>query len=154
MKISISYFYNIRFFKPNMIPVSTAVWPPKWFTRQGQIYKDKNGVYNGITCVNIQPGEACDGLCPCEHHKSGQPHCNFLSTYYKQLERIDFQTFWNWCEGLGQYVQKKEQFAAEPEIVLIVFETPKNPCSERRPLVEWFAANGYDLKEWTKDAIK
>lgn len=29
MKIKISYFYMIRFFKPNQIPISTAVWDPK-----------------------------------------------------------------------------------------------------------------------------
>lgn len=31
MKILISYFYQIRFFKPNMIPLSTAAFDPKWF---------------------------------------------------------------------------------------------------------------------------
>ena len=31
MKIMTSYFYAIRFFKPNMIPISTAKWDPKWY---------------------------------------------------------------------------------------------------------------------------
>lgn len=29
MKIRTSYFYQIRNFKKNMIPVSTAMWDPK-----------------------------------------------------------------------------------------------------------------------------
>lgn len=149
MKISISYFYQIRFFKPNMIPVGTAIWPPKWFTKNGQIYKDKNGVYNGITCADLQPGKSCEGLCPCEDKPA---QCAFLTTYRKQLDEIDFSAFWKWCESLCKYVQEKEKFAEEPEIVLIVFETPTNPCSERQPLIKWFADNGYELKEWTKSA--
>ena len=31
MKIYTSYFYQIRFFKPNMIPLSTAKYDPSWF---------------------------------------------------------------------------------------------------------------------------
>ena len=31
MKIYISYFYAVRFFKPYQIPMSTAVWDPKWW---------------------------------------------------------------------------------------------------------------------------
>ena len=53
MKIMTSYFYQIRFFKPYMIPLSTAKWDPKWFHRnQGQNYqfKDKNGewLFSGL----------------------------------------------------------------------------------------------------------
>ena len=42
-----SYFYQIRNFKPNMIPLSTALWDPKWFHKnKGHSFqfKDKNGV--------------------------------------------------------------------------------------------------------------
>ena len=31
MKIRISYFYQVRNFKPNMIPMSTAISDPAWF---------------------------------------------------------------------------------------------------------------------------
>ena len=50
MKVLITYFYNIRFLKQNQIPVSTAMWDPKWyhdFKDKDYIFKDKNGVYNG-----------------------------------------------------------------------------------------------------------
>ena len=46
MKLAISYFYQIRNFKPNMIPVSTARWDPKWYhDGKGAEYNfiDKNG---------------------------------------------------------------------------------------------------------------
>lgn len=39
----------------------------------------------------------------------------------------------------------------EPEIILIVYETPDNPCSERRVLIDWFASNGYELEEYRKE---
>ena len=38
----------------------------------------------------------------------------------------------------------------EPEIVLIVYETPNNPCSERLPIIEWFSENEFEIKEWEK----
>ena len=31
MKIRLSYFYQIRFFKKNMIPMSTALSDPEWY---------------------------------------------------------------------------------------------------------------------------
>ena len=31
MKFALGYFYQVRFFTPNMIPVSTAVSDPKWY---------------------------------------------------------------------------------------------------------------------------
>jgi hypothetical protein len=39
----------------------------------------------------------------------------------------------------------------EPEIILIVYEAPDNPCSERRVLIDWFASNGYELDEYRKE---
>ena len=32
-------------------------------------------------------------------------------------------------------------------IVLIVYETPANPCSERKPLQDFFNAHGVECKE-------
>lgn len=31
MKFYISYFYAVRFMKPNTVALSTAMWDPKWF---------------------------------------------------------------------------------------------------------------------------
>lgn len=149
MKFLISYFYQVRFMKPYMIPVSTALWDPAWFNHNGKIYKDKNGVYNGIRCDQFLPPELSEGCgCPCDQHKHRTSDCAFLIDYRKQLDKINFQDFLHWCEALGDYVQKKEQFKEDPVIVLLVYEAPDNPCSERGPLIEWFAANGLELKQW------
>ena len=50
MKIRTSYFYQIRNFKKNMIPVSTAMSDPLWYRpEQGQEYFfDKRGIVNGL----------------------------------------------------------------------------------------------------------
>lgn len=56
-------------------------------------------------------------------------------------------------EKLGQKVKDFENFEEEPVCVLIVFETPKNPCSERIPLQNWFEDNGYILEEFDKSKI-
>ena len=50
MKLAISYFYQIRFFKPYMIPVSTAHWDPAWYhdwAGAAHVFVDKRGVING-----------------------------------------------------------------------------------------------------------
>ena len=39
MKFYISYFYQIRNFSPNMIPISTTVSDPDWF------HKGEDGIY-------------------------------------------------------------------------------------------------------------
>jgi hypothetical protein len=149
MKIYISYFYQVRFFKPYMIPVSTCLFDPAWFSHSGEIYKDKNGVYNGIRCEDFLPPPMPNGCgCPCEQHKKRTGECAFLTEYRKQLDKINFRDFLNWCRRLGDYVQNKEQFEEEPVIVLLVYEAPTNPCSEREPLIDWFAANGMDLIQW------
>ena len=51
MKIRISYFYQIRNFKPNMIPMSTAISDPSWFhdwKDSSYIFTDKRGILNGL----------------------------------------------------------------------------------------------------------
>ena len=47
MKLCTSYFYRIRFFRPDIVPFSTAKWDPKWyhnFQGQNNIFLDRNGV--------------------------------------------------------------------------------------------------------------
>ena len=62
MKLAISYFYQIRFFKPYMIPVSTAVSDPQWyhnFQDKNYIFLDKRGVANGFRCELLHGDETC-----------------------------------------------------------------------------------------------
>lgn len=66
MKLYTSYFYQIRFFAPNIVPVSTAVWDPKWyhnFAGQDNVFLDKRGVVNGLRAPALAPGSQLEGSC-------------------------------------------------------------------------------------------
>ena len=152
VQIAISYFYHIRFFKPYMLPVSTAVWDPKWYHRnndQDTTYIDKNGVINGLRVPMLAPGENCHCLCRgrelCEDIPTGS--CKFLQEYRKQLDAIPFKEF---CESLTQCSEKLKgilKFKEDPILVLMVHEKYDNPCSERVVLLDWFKQNGVDVQE-------
>ncbi len=148
-----SYFYKIRFMKPNYIPLSTAKYDPWWFKHQGRQWKDKNGVWNGLRAEPFAPGPLCDQLCrgP-EYCDSGDPHqCLFLKTYRKQLDQLDFKDIIKRIYSIGKQVQEKEGFTEEPVIVLIVYEATNNQCSERRVIQEWFKDNGYEIEEFDEN---
>ena len=152
MKIFTSYFYQIRFFKPYMIPLSTAVWDPKWyynFKKQGHVYVDRNGVINGLRIQPLMPGSSCDGLCRglevCEIKEPTQ--CEFLKKYYEQLTAIDFNQF---MYNLSTHIEKlcKMQWIEnEPFAVFIVHEAPNKACSERCMIQKWFTDNGVAIQE-------
>lgn len=148
MKILISYFYQIRFFTPNMIPVSTAHWDPKFFHNfksSQYIFRDKNNVWNGIRCSMLEPQE---GGCPCEI--KNPPECYFLKNYLKQLRTVDFNELLIFFQTVIDRAQQLYPFEGDPTIVLIVYETPDNPCSERVILKQWFQEHGYNLQEFKK----
>lgn len=154
MKFYTSYFYAIRFMKPYQIPLSTAVWDPKWFHdfhNQSYTFIDKNGVVNGIRAEMLAPGPECSGDCagPEGNVCDGDPRaCVFQLKYKIQLNKIDFNDFLNRCKKLGEKIKNDLGFAEEPEFMLIVHEAPDNMCSERNPLQNWVRANGYEIKEF------
>ena len=137
-----------------MIPVSTAKWDPRWFHDftgdYNYIFKDKRGIYNGIRAeIFLMPdGYQCDCGPDCLNHNP--QNCNFLKDYKAHLDTLDFQYVLNELERIGNKIQKLEGFEKEPIIVLIVYETPSNPCSERGPLQKWFQENGIEVKEFKK----
>ena len=153
MEIYTPYFYQVRFMKPYMIPLSTAVWNPRWFHQnknQDFVYKDKNGVYNGLRAPVFAPGPMCENLCrgpkTCV---TGNPQtCLFLKTYRYQLDQLDFEDVIARIERLGKYIQSLEHFTEEPIGMLLVHEAPQNQCSERRVIQEWFASHGKKVIEW------
>lgn len=158
MKIMTSYFYQIRFFTPNMIPLSTAKWDPKWFHQgRGQAYqwKDKRGVWNGLRAEPFVPGASCDGLCRgpqfCQEHDPA--YCAFLRCYRGQLNRLDFTHILDQIDKVGKRIQEMEGFQEEPVVVLIVHEATSNPCSERRIIQQWFRDNGYPIEEFDHSKI-
>lgn len=154
MNIYTSYFYQIRFFKPWMIPMSTAMYDPKWYhNKQGPnyVYFDKNRVLNGIRLLSFVPGHDCEDLCRGPEGCGSEPDsCEFLKRYRKQLDRIDFDAFIEWAERYCKVYKKTFKLDHEPDIILIFHETPDNPCSERVVMHQWFNDNNYPIREWSK----
>lgn len=60
--------------------------------------------------------------------------CNFLQDYKAHLDTLDFKFVIQELERIGNKIQALEGFKEAPIIVLIVYEAPNNPCSERIPL--------------------
>ena len=150
MKIFITYFYNIRFFKPHTIPISTAVWDPKWYHDfQGHeiIFKDKNNVLNGIRYPDLSPANIAP-CCPCEN--KDPTTCQFIKDYAEYLDTLDFDKVYSDLTFIGNKGKEILKFDEEPEICLMVYEKPDNPCSERKSLIEYFNKHGIPITEWNK----
>ena len=164
MKIYISFFGTIRYFTPNMIPVSTAGgcgWP--WWLlkadkhKEGDFYLNKNNVIIGIqeekfSCSDFfeELEEKCQKNCP---YQDKVPHCQFMDAYYKHLCSLNFNELIKDWERVAEDVRKINHYEGEPIIVLMVYEGTDCNCAERPVLQRWFKDNGYGLKEWTKDLI-
>lgn len=152
MKIYTSYFYQIRFFKPYMIPLSTAMFDPKWFHQfknKNYHFKDKNGVLNGLRAEPFVPNNECNGECRgLENCDIKNPNeCLFLKNYYKQLSQLNFQEILKRFKVLAEKIKRNENLKEEPIMVLIVYETPNNKCSEREIIHKWFKDNNYPIEE-------
>lgn len=151
MKLALSYFYQIRHFKPYMIPVSTAMWDPTWFHRNNMttIFKDKNNVYNGLRFEELMPGKNCNGLCRgIDNCKTKDPNnCEFLKAYRKQLKELNFDNLISKCNILANNIQRIGNFIEEPIIVFMVYEKVENACSERSIILSVFKEHGLDINE-------
>jgi len=152
MTIYTSYFYQVRFFPPNLVPLSTAAFDPKWFHDfKGKNYqfKDKRGVINGIRAEIFMPGSDLGGYCS---PSCGQvsPNCDFLLRYRAQLNKLDFADVWERFTDLASMVRSREGIE-DVNFALMVHEAPTNKCSERVPIQEWFAAHDYPIQEWSRD---
>lgn len=148
MKIRISYFYQIRNFLKNMIPVSTAMWDPQWY-HNGQgpqhIFIDKRGIINGLRIeplINLIEGEVG---CPCINKDPTK--CEFIKKYRQSLEKADFEKIIKELNRYAEEYKKLNNMQEEIIIVLIVYETPTNPCSERAGLIDYFTSHGIECKE-------
>lgn len=154
MKVYTSYFYQVRFFKPWMIPISTAKSDPKWYhegKNNDHWFIDKNGVINGLRAAEaFAPGAQLEGLCHGEFNvdKCGWPgSCAFLRGYVNQLANLDFTDTIVRLERLANHAKEYLGFNEEPIIVLLVHEAPQNACSERAAIQEWFRKNGVECEE-------
>lgn len=146
MRIYTSYFYQIRFFPPNLIPLSTAIFDPKWYHKPEERYYDKRGVLNGMRAEPFIPGPQLLGLCTGRKNCDGKPQdCDFLKGYYQQLQTLSFQEIMQRFKNLEKQIGKSCDFA------LIFYETPTNPCSERVMVQKWFREKGYEITEWERN---
>ena len=148
MKIYTSYFYQIRNFKQNMIPISTALSDPMWFRPPigEEYYIDKRGIICGLRyeplIVQKYGTKTCIGeqsICPFVYY---QPYyyCEMLQEYRQLLETVNFDKMIKAFEYCLNKFNKNT-------IVLMVHEAPKNLCSERKYLQEYFNEHGINCKE-------
>ena len=138
INIATSYFYQIRNFTPNMIPVSTAISDPIWYRPpQGQeYYRDKRGVINGLRYEPLIVQQYGNHICPCEE-KINTPYCPTMIEYRQLLEK--FVNKERTLKAFEYCINKLARpFDDEPIIVLMVYEAPNNLCSERWALQEFF----------------
>lgn len=150
MKFYTSYFYQIRNFTPNMIPLSTACGDPLWFHKgmdNGYTFFDKNGVISGLRAEMLHPDNSCSGLCEGMACPETPDNCLFLQRYRTQLSKVDFIDFLERCDRIARIIQSANNFEGEPIIVLIVHEAINNPCSERKVLQEWMMSHGILCEE-------
>lgn len=151
MKFAITNFYNVRFLTANQIPISTAIFDPKWFhdfKGRDYVFKDKNGVWNGLRYEAFAPGFITQGFCrgqPC--HESPN-ECRFLKYYADKLNRISFDVMLAEIQLMVQQIQTHDNIEGEIEVVLLVHEKIDNPCSERWPLIEFFRSHGVEIRSF------
>lgn len=157
MKILISYFYMIRFFTPDMIPLSTAKWDPKWYHNsktQDDIFVDARGVLNGLRAPVFAPGELALAVSDCGPQCSKEPNtCNFLRAYEFQLNQLDFKDIQQRIENICNKAANFLHLEKEPIPVLIVHEAPNNPCSERDIIKKWFKQYNIDIEEFNPNDL-
>ena len=151
-RVYTSYFYQIRNFTPDMVPLSTAVFDPKWYhlnKGQNHVYIDKNGVINGLRINQMHPDSSCDYQCTaCQ--KTGNPDtCDFLRLYKVQLENIPFEQFMQNLENYLDIIQRDYlKTDKELHVIFMVHEALGNKCSERRVIQDWFNDHGIRCTEW------
>lgn len=148
MQIKTSYFYQIRNFKQNMIPISTCLSDPEWFRPPigKEYYIDKRGIVCGLRYEPLIVQSQGSHYCPCENKNILQGNCPTMKEYRQLLETIDFDKMiksFQFCANKFHKSFDKE----EPIIVLIVYESITNPCSERLSLQEYFSTHGWECKE-------
>ena len=142
IKIYTSYFYQIRNFKQNMIPISTCLSDPKWFKppKGKEYYIDKRGIICGLRYEPLIVQSQGTHYCPCENKKALNGKCPTMQEYRQLLETVDFNRMikaFNFC--LNKF--------NKDTIVLIVYEAPNNFCSERESLQNYFISHGLECNE-------
>ena len=95
-----------------------------------------------MSSANIAP------CCPCEN--KDPTTCRFIKDYAEYLDTLDFDKVYSDLTFIGNKGKEILKFDEEPEICLMVYEKPDNPCSERKSLMEYFNKHGIPITEWNK----
>lgn len=139
MKIATSYFYQIRNFKPWMIPVSTALSDPVWYQPPAgkEYFFDKRGIVCGLRYEPLIVQSKGTHMCPCDYKEILQGECPTMKEYRMLLDTVDYERTikaFNYCAEKFRRPFDDE----EPIIVLMVYEAPNNSCGERAALQDYF----------------
>lgn len=140
MKIATSYFYQIRNFQPWMIPVSTVMSDPIWYRPpEGQeYYIDKREIICGLRYEPLIVQKLGTHYCPCEEKEQLCGKCPTMQEYEQLLfscvDKEKTLKAFEFCANKFKRPFDNE----EPIIVLMVYETPTNFCSERAALQKFF----------------
>ena len=138
MKIYTSYFYKVRFFTPNIIPVSVNLTDPAWYRppEDKEYYIDKRGIVCGLRyeplVVQRQGIEQCPTPQCCWYAISDVHPCPCMQEYERLL-----YSFVDKEKTLKAFEHCCNKFNADT-IALMVYEIPANPCSERIALQKFF----------------
>ena len=96
----------------------------------------------------MQVEQYCSKECP---YKKDLPNCHFLTAYRNYLNTVDINYLLSEFKRIAEDVKKINNYEGEPEIILLVYETPDNPCSERQPLIDYFEKHGIKTEEYVKE---
>lgn len=123
-----SYFYQIRHFSKNMIPVSICIWDPKWY---------KGIHYSGLVPKVYDPESHCENCIKVNGQEYHDFHCDYLNAYRRQLSRLNVKRT---LDDVARIVRK---YAYENDVngpliaVFVGYEVTAKRCSERFVLSEW-----------------
>lgn len=137
----------VRHFKANQIGVSTAKFSPQWWLYSQNSHKSVIGIEErAISPAYI--GTVCSKECT---YKKDLLNCPFLTAYRNYLDTVDINYLLSEFTRVAKEVKKINHYEGEPEIILLVYETPNNPCSERQPLIDYFGKHGIKIEEYSKE---
>ena len=146
--IATSYFYQIRNFTPNLIPVSTCISDPAWYRppKDKEYYIDKRGIICGLRYEPLIVQLHGEHTCPCES-KDQAPYCPTMLEYETLLwTLVDKEKTLKAFEYCANKFKKELNFKEEPIICLMVYEAPSNLCSERIALQRFFQCQELQIK--------
>lgn len=155
MRIYTSYFYQLRFFPPYLVPISTARTDPAWYhDNRGEqhMFLDKNGVLNGLRAGMFAPEPSVSRFCSPVCSENGQREiCSFKRAYEEQLQKINH----NEIRKLLEYIETLAPQLGLPtnhplEFAFVVHEAPTNYCSERSILQKFLRQIDIGVTEWSR----